>query len=271
MRIVFGNMSLRELLSNSLRLLLSRFSAVYLINLIVFLPVLALQLGAPSLMRSRLNSLPGGAGIGVVLILTLTYFLTPFAIAVVFPIVERQLKNEKVGLLKAFQQTADHFNKLFRTSLWLGLLIIAGLALAYVPGFLFMIWYAMVSPVVMAEGSTGMPALRRSKELTRGFRLTIFGILLLLILTSLGFQGLMAGVSEFLQVIESVPDSLPSSPKYVLNYGAYVFVTVVTYLLNTLIYAFQAINFTLIYFELRARKESLNLNSITSEQLIVGT
>jgi hypothetical protein len=271
MKIAFGNMSFREILSNSLRLLLSRFPVVYLVNLIVFLPVLALQLGAPSLMRSRLNSLPGGAGLGVLLVLTLTYFLTPFAGAVVFYIFERQLNNEQVGLLKAFQLLTNRFNKLLKTSLWFALLIISGLALVYIPGILFMVWYALISPVIIAEGYAGMPALHRSKELTNGFRLKIFGIILLLLLASLAFQGLMAGASEFLQVIASVPDALSSSPEFVLNYGAYVLVTLVTYLLNTLIYTYQAVSFTLIYFELHARRESLSLNPANHQQVVAAT
>ena len=65
-----GGMSLTEILSRSLRLLLSHFPVLFAATLIIFLPVLALQLGAPTLMRGRLNALPGGAAL-------ISYFCRP--------------------------------------------------------------------------------------------------------------------------------------------------------------------------------------------------
>jgi hypothetical protein len=68
----------------------------------------------------------------------------------------------------------------------------------------------------------------------------------------------MAGISELLQVIRPASElgrTVSSSPQYMFSYGRYALVTVVTYLMTTFVYTYQAVCFTLIYFEVRKQPE----------------
>jgi hypothetical protein len=150
-------MSLSEILSRSLRLLLSHFPVLFAANLIIFFPVLALQLGTPTLMRGRLNALPGGAALGVLFVLSLTYLLIPFGVAFVFLFIG-QLNRKPIGLRTGFQAIFIPFNQLLKISILFDLIVIAGLVLGFIPGILFMVWYALVAPILIEEGIAGKPA-----------------------------------------------------------------------------------------------------------------
>ena len=59
------------------------------------------------------------------------------------------------------------------------LILLVGFCLCIIPGIVFQTVYWVVVPIAVLEGISG-PPLGRSKELTEGNRLTIFGIIFII-------------------------------------------------------------------------------------------
>jgi hypothetical protein len=60
------------------------------------------------------------------------------------------------------------YGRLVVVDLLFALIVLIGLALLVVPGFVFFIWLALAGPAVEIEGRRPIEALRRSRELVRG-------------------------------------------------------------------------------------------------------
>lgn len=69
--------------------------------------------------------------------------------------------------------------KYFLTALLAGLVILVGFILLIVPGVIFSAWFSLATYAVVEEGTWGVAALRRSRELTRGRTWDMLGVLLL--------------------------------------------------------------------------------------------
>lgn len=102
-----------------------------------------------------------------------------FILSLVFIIRERQLNpGPKETLKYAWGQLASYVWIWFLT----GIFVLAGMILFIIPGILMAIWYSLVIYVLVAEGKKGTQALKRSKELVKGYwwkvlwRLIIIGI-----------------------------------------------------------------------------------------------
>jgi hypothetical protein len=85
-----------------------------------------------------------------------------------------------LGIKPSFQRSyARAFvapGRLLGTFLLSSFLIGAGVILFVIPGVILSVWYMFAGPVVVLEALGGMAALKRSRELGRGFYLRNFGI-----------------------------------------------------------------------------------------------
>jgi hypothetical protein len=59
-----------------------------------------------------------------------------------------------------------------------GLIVVAGILLAVVPGIVFFVWFALAGPVVKLERRGPVDALRRSRQLVRGSFWRVFAIVI---------------------------------------------------------------------------------------------
>ncbi len=148
-------------------------------------------------------------------------------------------------------------------------MIILYLLLLIIPGILCALSYAVVNQIVMLEGLSGSPALERSAELTRGSRGRIFGILLLLNILVAIFS---AGLGLVLKGAFP-PGGDPVLGARGLEYTAfqhpgYEINKIAEFLVQMVAGAYGAICVTLIYFDLRVRKEGFDLEVAARQQLL---
>jgi hypothetical protein len=68
------------------------------------------------------------------------------------------------------------YHRLIAVDVLLALIVLAGLLLLVVPGFVFFTWFALAGPVVEIERLGAVAALRRSRELVKGSFWRVFGI-----------------------------------------------------------------------------------------------
>ena len=157
--------------------------------------------------------------------------------------------------------------QLVGTSIIVQFIVVVGFFMLVVPGILFLLVYALVLQIVVVEGRSGGAALQRSLELTRGFRWRILGVqLVILLVVGVVFAG------SYLVLERAFPPGGPRiTPEWTLeipdyNVGYFAINQVVYFLIQVLLTAYGTICVTLIYFDLRARKEGFDLEIAARKQ-----
>lgn len=251
MRFPIGAMSLGDIFARSFQLLFSRLGTLYAIMLLVELPVFALRLSLPDLMLN-------GPGPLVVLLPTLT--LQTIGTGAMIRVIMQEYLDRPVTFGQAFQFALGRFGALLGTSLLSGLCVLLGLLFCLIPGIYLAVVFSLASQVVVVEDWAGMEALSRSKGLVQGYFWRVFGVLFLvwlcgaLVSSAVSASAAMAlpyqeGVQMF-DIIVTV--RLSSYPNYAL-------VTTLTTLVQTFFQTYTGICTTLLYFDLRNRKEAFDL------------
>lgn len=263
MKFQIGAMSVGDILDRGLKLLLARLPALYIINLIVLSPVLAYQLVMPLLLRQQDNEASplvlGGIMAGTMFMLVLTIILQPIGTAAILHIISREFIDRHVGIGAAFGFALSRFGSLLAASILAGLMIGFGFLFCLVPGFIFWTLFAFFAQVIVVEGLSATASLNRSMELGKGYRWRIFFILILTaVLTFASQMVLAAGLAVVLPASETVPIA-GGGYRIVQNIGNQTIHTLVTQLVAILFGAFQAVCLTLLYFDLRIRKEGYDL------------
>jgi hypothetical protein len=180
--------------------------------LIVLFPTLALQLAAPTYLRTRLSPSPWFVILGSVTLLLMTQIAMPAVFALVHAL--------RTGTRPASPRT------LLRVSWQAGVRSFGGLLLGIAPGVWLQARYAFAA----MAGMTGMPGeeMSASAAATRPVlgRLMVAGTVAL-IMSALG-QSLVAVLNDALGVVSAV-GSLQGRTTFALHYPAHVLTTVVAY------------------------------------------
>jgi hypothetical protein len=253
MKFQIGAMTVGDILDRGLKILLSRLGVFYAINLVVLAPVIFVQVASPILVQSSSNQVL--AGLLSLFAVVLTLVLQPIGTAAILRIISQEYVDRRVTLGDALKFAMTRFGPLLGTSFLTGLTIGVGFLLFCIPGIIFALNYALIAQVVVVEGLSGQPAMNRSKELVVGWRGRIFGILFLTgilnMVVTYAFQLLLpsASVVRNAQGIPAVQFNLLNS--LIQTLGAQ--------LIQILLATYSAVCITLIYFDLRIRKEGYDL------------
>jgi hypothetical protein len=286
MKFPIGAMTVGDILDRGLKLLLARLGTFYAINVIVLSPIILIKLVLPFLAGAGGQPTLGQAGAalgGLFAVLVLAIILGPFGNAATLHVISQEFVGQRATVGDAFRFALHRFGRLLFASLLAGLLVGVGALFCLVPGILFMIWYVFVGQVVIVEGLKGERALSRSKKLTEGYVGRILGIGLLLVIL-LGIFGAAYGVLQktVLPSYEQIPIEIPQVGRppfgpaagfpqrsfYVQKpiYPNVAINTVVEELLNILVQTYGAICMTLVYFDIRIRKEGFDLELAAQQQ-----
>ncbi len=270
MKFQIGAMSVGDILDRGVKLLLARLPALYLINLIVLTPAIAYQLALPLLLMGNENNPSAAILVGVLggslVMLFLTLILQPIGTAAILHIISQEFIDRRVGIGEAFRFALSRFGPLLGASIMAGLIIGVGMLCCLVPGFIFWTWYVFVAQVVVVEGLSASASLDRSKRLSEGYRMRIFGIIFLIGLLSAVIPTLLdSGLALVLPASEIVPVA-GGGVRVVPHYGNQVIHTLFTQLVTILFSAYQAVCLTLLYFDVRIRKEGYDLEVAAASQ-----
>jgi hypothetical protein len=257
MKYSIGQMSNGEILSRGFSLLFSRLGTFYGIMLIVQLPVLALELALPDFMVS---------GFGGLAFLLPGFILQMIGTGALIRVVMQEYLDRPVTFGEAFQFALSRFGPLLGTSLLSGLFIALGLLACFAPAIYLSIIFCMSSQVVIVEDLAGMSALSRSKTLVTDQFGRVFGLLFLVGICAAILGG---GVSflaiQMLPYQQIVNPTNPFGAVRVSNYGNYAICMVVNTLVQTFVGTYVAICTTLLYFDLRNRKESFGMELLADK------
>jgi hypothetical protein len=263
MRFTIEPMSMGEIFSRAISLFFSRFGIFMAIEAIVIAPGLIFQLSMPT---TALRS-------GAFLLLLPMILLGPIGSAAMLRVITQEYLGQRVSLGDAFSFAFSRFLPLLGTSILAGLGIVLGTMACCIPGIYLGIIWAFVSQVVVMENLAGPEALGRSKNLVEGYFWNVFGVLFVV--------GLCVGVTSFMismsialalphQVIIPNPAN-PFVPEVQLtNYLNYAIHQVAASIMNGIGQTFTAICATLLYFDLRNRKEAFDMSHIVAWMGQVG-
>ncbi len=181
-------------------------------------------------------------------VIILTYFIEIIVIAAGAILISESFLAKEMSVVEAYQKVLARIFPLIGAAVASTLAISVGLFLCVVPGLIAMVWYGLISQVVMIEGEGGLGALKRSKYLASGYFLKAFGIIVsvwiaeMLFLTIVSILATSAVKMSILQIAGCLST-----------------------LAFMLIEPFKIVTITLLYYDLRIRKEGFDLEIMAQE------
>jgi hypothetical protein len=224
--------TLGSVIRNTIRIYVRNWETICLIYILPLLPIAVLR----ALLESQGHS---GWALTLYLIQLLGNILVSAALIVAVSDICLDLKP---SLRRAYRRGFAN-GRLYSTYFLLVLISVFGFALLVVPGFVFLVWYMFALPATVLEQVSNYDALKRSRELGRGFYLRNFGISMICSLVAIVLlvaAGGLMGASEYLilghgyQVLEKILDEALS----IVLFGPLITIPVI-----------------LLYYDMRARKE----------------
>lgn len=241
-------LSVGELLGKAFNLYFNNFLLLFMVSFAANLTLL---------LTTRLAILIAGMGEGA-----LTYFLI-IIVSVVVTIIPSYFATGLIMLFIArkyldhpvkFSDVAPTALKLLLPLILLGFLqtlaVMGGIILLIVPGIIFALAFSLSGSVMVVERKGVIESMKRSWELTKGYRGGIFGYQFLIGLINYGFSLLFGLISK------TVLSSL-------VNSGSFFLATLPTIIESSLITPVSSCIFILIYFNLRISKEGFAIEHLT--------
>jgi hypothetical protein len=182
---------------------------------------------------------------GVVAVLT-----GPLATGAVVLAVSDAYLGRPVDGADSLRRAASHLGALVLVGLGQGLFVALGFVLLVVPGFIFLAWTAVAPAVVALESSSAGDAFTRSRELARGQVGHVLGAV---------FVG---GIIYFVGML--VIGMLAGFASLATAFGPRM-VNLLTQIVQILLYPVLAVTVTLLYYDLRIRKEGFDIEMMAGE------
>jgi len=157
-------------------------------------------------------------------------------------IVFKVLRQEAVSVRQAYDFSKTRMWSLFGATLLVGLATGLGLMLFIIPGVIVAVLLSMTIPVCSIEGLGAVNSLKRGLELTKGYRLPIFGLYLI---SGVLIGGVQLLFDESLDIVDS-----------------FIWYNIFYTLLNAFPLAFGLVMTVVIYFKLRKIKENVILDHL---------
>ncbi len=229
-------------LNDALRILGRNFVTLMILTIICNAPVLAVEAigladNSPAVPGQREQASPTAA-IAALLGLICGPLLTGALSFAVF----QTLRGKDPAIGEALSVGFRRILPLLGVAICSGLFVGVGFLLLIIPGLIFACMVYVASPVCVVEREGVFASMRRSRELTREYRMTIFGILALMILLSFGI-GMAVG---FVAV----------------GVGSPIFTLVATRGLQLIATAWGSTAAVVAYYHLRSIKESVDVDEI---------
>jgi hypothetical protein len=237
-------MGVGDILDMTFRLYRQRFLTFLLISLVVYVPYALLMAltQTPSVNPAEDAGLARALA-GSVAFLLVMLVLMPLCSAALVHNISATYLGEELSVGQSYSRAAPRLLALLGSQWLAGLVIGLGLVLV-VPGVIFALWFLVIVPVVILEWKAGTSALGRSRELMRGnmgkgfLLMLVLGILAWVV--ALGLHALMA----------LVPWPHPAM-------GVFT-----SLLLQGFLLPIQTAPWTLLYYDLRIRKEAFDLQML---------
>jgi hypothetical protein len=195
-------------------------------------------------------SFPPGYLSRLFLFVGISFVLGAMANAAAVVIVSDSYLGREVTIANAVERVIERLGAILMAAILQSFVVFVGFIFFFIPGLLALGWFFATVNVVMIEGRDAISALGRSRQLTRGSLARVLGIMLLagivFLIVYLVFAALL---TVGLSALAVGPEAR----------GA------VAGLIRVLIYPFFTVLMTLLYYDLRIRKEGFDLEVMAKE------
>ncbi len=175
--------------------------------------------------------------------------LSMIGVAATTSIVSDAYLGRSMQAMEAVRNATGMLGRLLVVSIGSTILIFAGLILLLIPGLIALSGLALASVVVVLEQRTGMDALQRSWDLTKGFRrkvLLVIGIALVFLIVPTMVMGVVSAIAT-----ASIEPNL--------------WVMVGSSVLSIFIFPFLYVATVVLYYDIRVRKEGFDLELLAGD------
>ncbi len=239
--------------SQSLSVLFANFIPFMVITTLVHLPMIAYEWWFASHLTDWVTEeqlrLAGNQKDAIVLLINLV--LGPIATGAVTFGVLQQLRGERASIGHCLSVGISRLLPVIGVAICVGLLVGIGLLACLVPGIIFQCMFFVAVPAAVVERGGVGGAMTRSKDLTRGFRLRVFGLWVLLLIVSIVIGAALA------MVLIDVSDAGAYQQSYSTMQLVLVPVTLV-------VSAWSSCAAAVAYYHLRSIKESVDVDEVAS-------
>jgi len=259
-----------DLLDFSIKLYMRRFPTFVAIWGVVFVPLFGLlalvqinllsgaqtAAGASS-PEEALAALSAGL-MGLLIILGVLLVGQPIATAALTRAVSEAYLGRSPTLGECYAETFKRFTGLLGAILLRGILLTVGFLLLIVPGVYLSVAYLFIGQIVMLENSGGYAALRRSAALVRGYWVKAFVVMVLVAILTWVVSFVFSGPGYVLDIVAGAKQTTgpfgapPSMARAIYEVAANA-------VANILVGPFAIVATTLLYYDLRVRKEGFDL------------
>ncbi len=185
----------------------------------------------------------------------LTLVATTLASAACF----KAVADAYIGQVSTWTHSLGYAARRLRSIVWVTILgwifSILGAILLILPGIYLWICYVVAVPVLLTEGLRGRHALKRSRQLVRGRWWKVFTVVLLGTLLTSIISGVFTGIGS----------GVIFAGKDVNTVSGFVVAFLTQTVANTLTLPFTAAFVTVVYFDLRVRKEAFDLQLLAQQ------
>jgi hypothetical protein len=255
-------MTVGDILDRGLKLLFARLPVFYAVNLLVQSPLILVQIALPLVLFAGQNDLDLEVMLAFLVVLFVAAFmgaiLQPIATAAILHIVMEEYAGRRPSIGAALSFALSRFFPLLGVSILYGLIVVVGFLLCCVPGFYFWVVLAFVGQVVVLERLGVGESIQRSQKLVEGHFWRVFGVLILIGIANGMIQG---GLGQILNLLLPAQEMIPVQNGMRMKFNAvnHIVVTTITQLVNILLITYTAVCTTLLYLDLRIRKEGFDL------------
>lgn len=174
-----SNIRVGETLDTTFRIYREHFSRLISLGLIVMIPEVLITLPMNRFSASAADD-PIGIWIIQFFVQLASALLNVLVIGSVTILTQAAMRDEDVGFSQCVEMGAKAIPRIVNVLFVQTFLIMLGAALCIIPGIILALCYALSVPVAVLEGAKTIPALKRSRALTKGSRGSIFWVTLVL-------------------------------------------------------------------------------------------
>jgi hypothetical protein len=225
-------------------------------NAAVFFGAAALLVGIPSALaafgQGDLLTTASGSSFVFVAFGTVLYMVGLYILqGVVVKAAVNGFQGKSTRFGDAFNVGIQMFLPLLGLGIVAGLGMVLGYALLIVPGVMLTVLWSVAAPAVVVEKRGIMESLQRSRDLTRGYRWPVFGLLVIYVILTWLVSGAIGGVNL------ALGGSFEASPSLGFN-------LITTPIVNVLSGVAASAGVAALYYELRTAKEGAGPEDLAS-------
>jgi hypothetical protein len=235
------DLRLGSIISRSAGVLSRHFLPFFIVTLIAYAPTLLMESTHASGPVAPSEAL--SHALWALLAFVLLMVLSTLGYAIMLHATFRDLRRRPVRLIESLNVGLRRFFPLIGIAFLVGALVVLGLILLIIPGvILYTMWFVAL-PACVVERYGPWTSLRRSRELTKGYRWKVFALALLLLVVDLSSYLVASGA-------RTVAGPIVAS-------GSQLIWTAISA-------AFSAIALTVTYYDLRMAQEGVAVDQITA-------